>query len=248
MRMRLSGKVAIITGSGRGLGKEAALLFAEQGARVVVCDINEESASEVAAAIEAKGGEAMALRVEVTDPASVQALADAVMAKFGQIDVLVNNAGITADAQLVKMTDDQWDRVISVNLKGVYLCTKTIAPLMIARGYGRIVNTSSVVGVYGNFGQTNYAATKAGIIGMTKVWAKELGRKGITVNAVAPGYTMTEMMSTVPEKVLTTIREKTPLGRLAEPRDIAYAYLYLASDEAAFVNGATLQVDGGLVL
>ncbi len=246
--MRLSGKVAIITGSGRGLGKEAAILFAEQGAKVVVCDINQESAQEVVTAIEAKGGEAMAVRVDVTNPASVQALADSVMARFGQIDILVNNAGITADAQLVKMNDDQWDRVIAVNLKGVYLCTKTIAPLMIARGYGRIVNTSSVVGVYGNFGQSNYAATKAGIIGMTKVWAKELGRKGITVNAVAPGYTMTEMMSTVPEKVLTTIREKTPLGRLAEPRDIAYAYLYLSSDEAAYVNGATLQVDGGLVL
>ena len=146
------------------------------------------------------------------------------------------------------MTDDQWDRVINVNLKGVYLCTKAVAPVMIAKGSGRIINTSSVVGIYGNFGQTNYVATKAGVIGMTKVWAKELGRKGITVNAVAPGFIMTDMMSTVPEKILTNIREKTPLGRLGEPRDIAYAYLYLASDEAAFVNGAVLQVDGGLAL
>lgn len=246
--MRLEGKVAIITGSGRGLGKEAAFLFAEEGAKVVVGDINYESAEEVAAAIGEKGGEAMAVKLDVTDPASIQAMVDRVLEHFGSIDVLVNNAGITADAQLVKMNQDQWDRVIAVNLKGVYNCTKAIAPIMIARGSGRIINTSSVVGVYGNFGQTNYAATKAGVIGMTKVWARELGRKGITVNAVAPGFTMTEMMSTVPEKILSGIRDKTPLGRLGEPRDIAYAYLYLASDEANFVNGATIQVDGGLVL
>ncbi len=246
--MRLEGKVAIITGSGRGLGKEAAFLFAEEGAKVVVGDINYESAEEVAAAIGEKGGEAMAVKLDVTDSASIQAMVDKVLERFGSIDVLVNNAGITADAQLVKMNEDQWDRVIAVNLKGVYNCTKAIAPIMIARGSGRIINTSSVVGVYGNFGQTNYAATKAGVIGMTKVWARELGRKGITVNAVAPGFTMTEMMSTVPEKILSGIRDKTPLGRLGEPRDIAYAYLYLASDEANFVNGATIQVDGGLVL
>lgn len=246
--MRLEGKVAIITGSGRGLGKEAAFLFAEEGAKVVVGDINYESAEEVAAAIGEEGGEAMAVKLDVTDSASIQAMVDKVLERFGSIDVLVNNAGITADAQLVKMNEDQWDRVIAVNLKGVYNCTKAIAPIMIARGSGRIINTSSVVGVYGNFGQTNYAATKAGVIGMTKVWARELGRKGITVNAVAPGVTMTEMMSTVPEKILSGIRDKTPLGRLGEPRDIAYAYLYLASDEANFVNGATIQVDGGLVL
>ncbi|MGI6517428.1 MAG: 3-oxoacyl-ACP reductase FabG [Bacillota bacterium] len=246
--MRLEGKVAVITGSGRGLGKEAAFLFAEEGAKVVVGDINYESAEEVAAAIGEKGGEAMAVKLDVTDPASIQTMVDRVLERFGSIDVLVNNAGITADAQLVKMNQDQWDRVIAVNLKGVYNCTKAIAPIMIARGSGRIINTSSVVGVYGNFGQTNYAATKAGVIGMTKVWARELGRKGITVNAVAPGFTMTEMMSTVPEKILSGIRDKTPLGRLGEPRDIAYAYLYLASDEANFVNGATIQVDGGLVL
>jgi len=238
----------VITGAGRGLGKEAALLFAKEGAKVMVCDINQESAEEVASSVNAGGGEALAFRVDVTDAASVQAMVDAVVERYGRIDVLVNNAGITADAQLVKMTDDQWDRVINVNLKGVYLCTKAVAPVMIAKGSGRIINTSSVVGIYGNFGQTNYVATKAGVIGMTKVWAKELGRKGITVNAVAPGFIMTDMMSTVPEKILTNIREKTPLGRLGEPRDIAYAYLYLASDEAAFVNGAVLQVDGGLAL
>ena len=153
--MRLDGKVAVITGAGRGLGKEAALLFAKEGAKVMVCDINQESAEEVASSVNAGGGEALAFRVDVTDAASVQAMVDAVVERFCRIDVLVNNAGITADAQLVKMTDDQWDRVINVNLKGVYLCTKAVAPVMIAKGSGRIINTSSVVGIYGNFGQTN---------------------------------------------------------------------------------------------
>ena len=246
--MRLRDKVAIITGSGRGLGREAAMLFAQEGARVVVCDINEQAATDTAKAISDAGGAVTWVRVDVTDPSSVQAMVDRALEKFGRIDILVNNAGITADAMLVKMTDDQWDRVINVNLKGVFNCTRAVAPVMVQQGSGKIISTASVVGIHGNFGQSNYIATKAGIIGMTKGWAKELGRKGINVNAVAPGFTMTEMMSTVPEKVLTTIREKTPLGRLGEPRDIAYAYLYLASEESNFVNGAVLQVDGGLVL
>ena len=246
--MRLKDKVAIITGSGRGLGREAAILFAQEGARVVVCDINEEAAADTAKTISDAGGTAASVRVDVTDVDSVKAMTDHAMDRFGRIDILVNNAGITADAMLVKMTDEQWDRVINVNLKGVFNCARAAAAIMIQQGSGKIINTASVVGVYGNFGQSNYIATKAGIIGMTKGWAKELGRKGINVNAVAPGFTMTEMMSTVPEKVLTTIREKTPLGRLGEPKDIAYAYLYLASEESNFVNGAVLQVDGGLVL
>ncbi|MDI7246176.1 MAG: 3-oxoacyl-ACP reductase FabG [Bacillota bacterium] len=246
--MRLKDRVAIITGSGRGLGKEAAALFAREGAKVVVCDINGDSAKATAREIQEGGGAAVAVRVDVTCPESVKSMVDAAMKTFGRIDVLVNNAGITADALLVKMTDEQWGRVIDVNLKGVFNCTRAVAPIMIEQGRGKIVNTSSVVGVYGNIGQTNYIASKAAIIGMTKGWAKELGRKGICVNAVAPGFTMTDMMATVPEKILTSIKEKTPLGRLGEPRDIAYAYLYLSSDEADFVNGAVLQVDGGLVL
>lgn len=245
--MRLRDKVAIITGSGRGLGKEAALLFAQEGAKVVVCDINESWAVVTAEEIRDSGGAAVGIPVDVTNPESVKTMVNRTMEVFGRIDILVNNAGITSDALLAKMTDEQWDRVINVNLKGVFNCTRAVAPIMIEQGSGKIVNTSSVVGVYGNIGQTNYIASKAAIIGMTKGWAKELGRKGINVNAVAPGFTMTEMMATVPEKILTSIREKTPLGRLGDPKDIAYAYLYLASSEANFVNGAVLQVDGGLV-
>ncbi|HHY32586.1 MAG TPA: 3-oxoacyl-ACP reductase FabG [Firmicutes bacterium] len=246
--MRLKDKVAIITGSGRGLGKEAALLFAREGAKVVVCDVNEEWAKSTAREIQEAGGVAIAVYVDVTSPESVKAMVDETLKEFGRIDVLVNNAGVTADALLVKMTDEQWDKVINVNLKGVFNCTRAVAPVMIGQGRGKIVNTSSVVGIYGNIGQTNYIASKAAIIGMTRGWAKELGRKGINVNAVAPGFTMTDMMATVPEKILASIKEKTPLGRLGAPKDIAYAYLYLASDEADFVNGAVLQVDGGLVL
>jgi len=246
--VRLKDKVAIITGSGRGLGKEAALLFAREGAKVVVCDVNEEWAKSTAREIQEAGGVAIAVYVDVTSPESVKAMVDETLKEFGRIDVLVNNAGVTADALLVKMTDEQWDKVINVNLKGVFNCTRAVAPVMIGQGRGKIVNTSSVVGIYGNIGQTNYIASKAAIIGMTRGWAKELGRKGINVNAVAPGFTMTDMMATVPEKILASIKEKTPLGRLGAPKDIAYAYLYLASDEADFVNGAVLQVDGGLVL
>jgi len=246
--VRLKDKVAIITGSGRGLGKEAALLFAREGAKVVVCDVNEEWAKSTAREIQEAGGVAIAVHVDVTSPESVKAMVDETLKEFGRIDVLVNNAGVTADALLVKMTDEQWDKVINVNLKGVFNCTRAVAPVMIGQGRGKIVNTSSVVGIYGNIGQTNYIASKAAIIGMTRGWAKELGRKGINVNAVAPGFTMTDMMATVPEKILASIKEKTPLGRLGAPKDIAYAYLYLASDEADFVNGAVLQVDGGLVL
>ncbi len=246
--MRLEGKVAIITGSGRGLGREAAVLFAREGAKVAVCDINGSWAEAAAGEIRKSGGAAIAIVVDVTSPGSAKAMVDRTIEAFGRIDVLVNNAGITADALLVKMTDDQWDKVIDVNLKGVFNCTRAVAPIMMEQGSGTIINTSSVVGVYGNIGQTNYVASKAAIIGMTKGWAKELGRKGINVNAVAPGFTMTEMMATVPERILAAIKERTPLGRLGEPRDIAHAYLYLASDEARFVNGAVLKVDGGLTL
>jgi 3-oxoacyl-[acyl-carrier protein] reductase len=170
------------------------------------------------------------------------------LGKFGKIDVLINNAGIVQDALVRKMTEQQWDRVIDINLKGVFNCIQGVVNIMIDQGNGVILNASSVVGLYGNFGQTNYAATKAGVIGMTKALAKELGRKGIRVNAVAPGYTMTQMMANVPEKVLQGMKEKTPLQRLANPIDIAYAYLYLASDEANYVTGTVLSVDGGLTI
>ncbi|KAB2922727.1 MAG: 3-oxoacyl-ACP reductase FabG [Bacteroidetes bacterium] len=245
--MRLNDKVAIITGAGQGIGKTTALLFAREGASVVVADINAAHAAAAAGEITAAGGKALAVTVNVAVVAECQAAVQRAAEAFGAVHILVNNAGITRDATLAKMTEEQFDQVIAVNLKGVFNMTKAVAPLMVEKGYGRIVNTSSVVGLYGNFGQTNYVATKSGVIGMTKVWARELGRKGITVNAVAPGFIATEMIATVPEKVIAGIKERTPLQRLGDPQDIAHAYLFLASDEAAFVTGTVLSVDGGMV-
>ena len=200
------------------------------------------------AAIQAEGGEGFYAAADVSQLSQVEAMAGAVLQKFGGIDVLINNAGITRDATLLKMTPEQWNQVIAVNLSGVFHCTKVVAPHMIERGKGKIINTSSIVGIFGNFGQTNYAAAKAGIIGMSKTWARELGPKGITVNVVAPGFIATEMVKKMPEKVLQGMRDRTPVRRLGEPRDVANAYLFLASDEADFINGAVLGVDGGLTL
>ena len=245
--MRLQGKVAIITGAARGIGRETALLFAAEGAKVVICDLLDEG-EEVAEEIRSRGGEAIFYKLDVTDREAVKRMVDAVVERYGRIDILVNNAGITRDAQFLKMTEEDWDKVIAVNLKGVFNVTQAVAPVMVAQGKGKIVNAASVVALYGNFGQTNYVASKAGVIGMTKVWARELGRKGINVNAVAPGFIQTEMTAKVPEKVLQMVRERTPLGRLGTPRDVAYAYLFLASDESDYVNGAVLSVDGGLVI
>ena len=238
---RLDGKVAIVTGGARGIGAETAKVFREAGATVITWDVG-GSADEA---------------VDVTRPVDVAAAVAKAIAAHGRIDILVNNAGIVHDAQLVKvkdgalagrMSEAELDAVLNVNLKGVFHCTQAVATGMISRGSGRILNASSVVGIYGNFGQTNYVATKAAVIGMTKVWARELGPKGITVNAVAPGFIGTEMVREMPEKVLAGMVEHTPVRRMGEPRDVALAYLYLASDEAAFVNGITLSVDGGLVL
>ncbi|HUO16654.1 MAG TPA: 3-oxoacyl-ACP reductase FabG [Verrucomicrobiae bacterium] len=245
--MRLQGKVALITGGLNGLGREAALVLAREGARVAVCDLAAEG-GDLTAAIQAQGGESFYAAADVSQMAQVDGMVAAVLKQFGAIDILINNAGITRDATLLKMTPEQWNQVIAVNLTGVFHCTKVVAPHMVERGRGKIINTSSVVGLFGNFGQTNYAATKAGLIGMTKTWARELGPKGITVNAVAPGFIATEMVKKMPEKVLQGMRDRTPLRRLGEPRDVANAYLFLASDEADFINGAVLSVDGGLTL
>lgn len=246
--MRLKEKVAVITGGARGIGKETSLLFAHEGAKVVIGDFDMATGEATVQEIKAKGGEAIFCQVNVADVNQIQAMVDAAVKKFGRIDILVNNAGITRDAFLSKMTPEQWEEVITVNLTGVFNCTKAVIPRMINQGSGRVLNASSVVGVYGNVGQTNYVASKAGVIGMTKAWAKELGRKGITVNAVAPGFIVTDMTAKVPDKVLDLMKEKTPIGRLGQPRDIANAYLFLASDEASFINGVVLSVDGGLVL
>ena len=245
--MRLENKVVIITGAGAGIGKETALLFSREGAKVVVADIDEKGGKETVAEIK-KTGEGFFFKLDVTNREQAKQMVEETLSEYGKIDVLINNAGIAQDALVRKMTEEQWDRVININLKGVFNCIQAVVNVMINQGKGVIINASSVVGLYGNIGQSNYAASKAGVIGMTKALAKELGRKGIRVNAVAPGYTMTRMMANVPEKILQIMREKTPLGRLAEPRDIAYAYLYLASDEAEYVSGAVLYVDGGLTI
>lgn len=246
--MRLEDKVAIVTGAAQGIGKKTAEVFAREGAKVVVADFDVEAGKEAAEEISAEYGEAIFIEVDVSDTEMAKNLIDQTVEEYGKLDILVNNAGITADGFLVKMDEEQWDRVIDINLKGVFNCGKYAAEQMMDQGEGVILNASSVVGLYGNVGQTNYAASKFGVIGLTKTWAKELAPKGVRVNAVCPGYTNTAMMETVPEKVLDNLRDKTPLKRLGEVEDIANAYLYLASDEAAFVNGNVLAVDGGLVI
>jgi 3-oxoacyl-[acyl-carrier protein] reductase len=246
--MRLKDKVSIITGGGQGIGKATSLKFAREGAKVIVCDINEASAFETAREIAEAGGQAEAFRVDVTDKENIARMVEAVMSKFGRIDVLVNNAGITADAQLKKMDEEQFDRVIEINLKGVYNCTRAVVDVMLQQQSGCILNASSIVGLYGNFGQTNYAATKFGVIGMVKTWARELGRKGIRANAVCPGFINTPILSSMPEKVIKMMEEKVPMGRLGAPEDVANTYAFLASDEAAYINGAVLEVSGGVTI
>jgi 3-oxoacyl-[acyl-carrier protein] reductase len=253
----LKDKVAIVTGAAAGIGRATAERFGAEGAKVAAWDVNDEAAVEVVQAIEAGGGEGFFQKVNVADVDEVEAAVAAVVERWGGIDVLVNNAGIVRDAQLVKfkdgevvarMTDDKWDAVIGVNLKGVFNCTRAAAPHLIARGGGAILNASSVACLNGNFGQTNYVATKAGVIGMTKTWARELGRFGIRVNAVAPGFVLTEILQAMPQKVLDSMVGHTPLGRIGDPMDIANAYVWLASDAATWVTGTTISVDGGLVI
>jgi 3-oxoacyl-[acyl-carrier protein] reductase len=246
--MRLKNKVVIITGAGSGIGKETALLFAKEGARVIVADVNEKGGNETVAEIKGIGREGFFVKLDVTNREQSKQMVKDTLEKYGRIDILINNAGIVQDALVLKMTEEQWDKVINVNLKGVFNCIQAVVEVMVNQGNGVIINTSSIVGLNGNVGQVNYAATKAGLIGMTKTLAKELGKKGIRVNAVAPGFIMTPMTSNVPEKILEMMQEKTPLRRLGETKDVAYAYLYLASDEANFVNGTVLRVDGGLVI
>lgn len=252
--MRLENKVAMITGGAAGIGKATAKRFAEEGAQVFICDINETAGQETAAAL---GDNVLFAKVDITDRMAAQEWIDSVVAETGQVDILVNNAGVLRDGLLVKvkegqltgqMPEEEFDLVIAVNLKGVFNCTQAVAPTMIRQKSGVILNATSVVGLDGNFGQTNYVATKAGVIGMTKVWARELGRHNIRVNAVAPGFTLTEMVRQMPEKILEGMKGHTPLRRLGEPRDIANGYLFLASDEASFVSGAVLRIDGGIVV
>ncbi len=252
----LRNKVVIITGGAAGIGRATARRFAEEGCRVAIWDVNETAGAETLQELRALGTESVFQRVDVTRGDSIEAAVKELVARWGRIDVLVNNAGIVRDAQLVKwkdgsvtgvMTDEVFDSVIQVNLKSVFLCARAVTPHMIAAGGGVILNASSVVGLYGNFGQTNYVATKAGVIGMTRTWARELGRYNIRVNAVAPGFIGTEILRAMPGKVIESMVSHTPLGRMGTPEEIAEAYAWLASDRASFVHGAVLSVDGGMV-
>lgn len=245
---RLENKIAIITGGADGIGKAAAKKFAAEGATVIIWDMNEAKGDETVSEILKSGGKAAFAKVNTAQFEEVEKAAQQAFETYGTIDILVNNAGITRDSTLKKMTPQQWQDVIDVNLTGVFNCTKCVSAYMVEKTYGRIINTSSVVALYGNFGQTNYVATKAGLIGMTKTWGKELGRKGITVNAVAPGFIATEMVKKMPEDVLKAMENKVPVGRLGLPEEIASAYLFLASDEAAYINGTVLSVDGGITI
>lgn len=255
--MRLRDKVSIITGGANGIGRATVYRFVAEGSWVAIWDVDDEMGTTLEREIYAQDGQARYWRVDVSNPESAEAAVQEVLDAWGRIDVLVNNAGILRDGLLVKykegtlqsrMKEEDFDAVINVNLRGVFICTRAVAPVMIQQGHGRVINASSVVGLYGNFGQTNYVASKAGVIGMTRVWARELGRYGITVNAVAPGFIETEMTCQMPEKILEGMVARTPLRRLGKPEDVAAAYAYLASEDASFVNGAVLSVDGGVVV
>ncbi|KWU59532.1 3-oxoacyl-ACP reductase FabG [Priestia megaterium] len=246
--MRLKDKVAIITGAANGLGFEASRIFAHEGAKVAMVDYDAKTGEERAAQLKEEGGDVAFFQVNVADRDSVDAMVEEVVKRYSKIDILINNAGITRDGMLTKLSVENFQAVINVNLTGVFHCTQAVVPHMIAQGKGKIISTSSVSGVYGNVGQTNYAATKAGVVGMTKTWAKELGRKGINVNAVAPGFIETDMVKAMPDKIIDQMKSTIPLQRLGQPSDIGYAYLYLASDESNYINGTTLHVDGGIMM
>jgi 3-oxoacyl-[acyl-carrier protein] reductase len=252
--MRLKDKVCLITGGAAGIGKATAIKFAKEGAKVVLCDVDLEAGQALA---EELGNGAVCYKVDVTNREAVQEWVDDVVEKYGRIDVLVNNAGITRDGLFVKykngelvsqMSEENFDLVIKVNLKGVFNCAQAVTPQMIKQGGGVILNASSIVGLYGNFGQTNYAATKFGVIGMTKTWSRELGRHNIRVNAICPGFILTEMVQKMPEKILEGLAAKTPLGRMGKPEDVANLYCWLASDEAAYISGTAISIDGGMIL
>lgn len=242
--MTVKDRVAIVTGGARGIGQAVAELFAEKGAKVIIWDLLDDG-EKVAKDITAKGQVAEFMKISITDRDAVFSAVDDIVARYGTVDILINNAGITKDKTLLKMTDDEWNAVIDVNLKGIYYCTKAVAPIMKEKGYGRIISASSTTGLRGNYGQTNYAATKAGVIGMTKTFALELGRYGVTANAIAPGYTRTPMTDAIPDNIKQMALMTIPVGFIAEPEDLAVGYLFLASEEARFVSGVCLPIDGG---
>ncbi|WP_226675454.1 3-oxoacyl-[acyl-carrier-protein] reductase [Mesobacillus jeotgali] len=247
--MRLEGKVALVTGASRGIGREIALELAREGASVAVNYAGSESkAFEVVDEIKAMGRDAFAIQADVSNSESVTDMTKETIERFGKVDILVNNAGITKDNLLMRMKESEWDDVININLKGVFLCTKAVTRQMMKQRSGRIINISSIVGVSGNPGQANYVAAKSGVIGLTKTTAKELSSRGITVNAVAPGFITTDMTDKLNEDVKTEMLKQIPLARLGEPKDIARTVIFLASEDSAYMTGQTLHVDGGMVM
>lgn len=242
----LKGQVAIVTGGARGIGEGIARLFAEEGASVVIWDLLDVG-EETAASIRNEGGSAIFQKVSVTDREQIAEAVQQVMAQYGRIDILINNAGIVKDRSFLKMSNEEWDAVINVNLTGIFNCTKAVAPHMVEANYGRIVSASSVNGILGAYGQTNYSATKAAVIAFTRSLAKELGKHNITVNAVAPGFVKTDMTATIPEEMLKGIEKQIPVKRSGTPKELAHAYLYLASPQSGFTNGHTMSVNGGII-
>jgi|AntAceMinimDraft_1070359.scaffolds.fasta_scaffold13814_2 3-oxoacyl-[acyl-carrier protein] reductase len=243
----LEKKTIVITGGANGIGRATAQSFAAENARVIIVDINPDALSKTKLALDKLGYEIETYTLDVSNSEAVEACFSSIKERFKSIDVLVNNAGILKDRSLLKMSYDEWDAVINVNLKGVFNCGKVAAAIMVEQGSGVILNASSVVGLYGNYGQSNYVATKSGVIGMTKVWARELGSKGIRVNAVAPGFISTDILKDMPDDILQKLAAKAPLKRLGTPEDVANAYVFLASDQATFITGTTLSVDGGVI-
>lgn len=246
--MNLSNRAAIVTGSGQGIGKEIALMLAGYGAAVVISDVNPTTAQETAAEIQAKNGKSIAIPANVTVAGEVTKLVEQTIATFGHIDILVNNAGITRDGLLMRLSESDWDLVLNINLKGAFICTQAVIRHMMKQRWGRIVNIASIVGRVGNAGQANYSASKAGLIGLTKTTAREVATRGITVNAIAPGFIDTEMTKKLPDNAKQEFLRQIPIGAAGSPRDVAYAVCFFASEEAHYITGQVLNVDGGMVM
>jgi len=246
--LSLEGKTALITGGARGIGREIALLFAKEGANTVICDVNLEQAEEAAKEIRDMGRDSIAFKADVTDSGDIQAMMDKILDKYKKLDILINNAGITRDNLVLRMSEEDWDKVIAVNLKGCFVCTKVAAKVMLKQHSGKIVNLASIIGIMGNSGQANYAASKAGIIGLTKSVAKELAPRGVCVNAIAPGFIKTDMTAKLPEEIRKKMLSVIPLGRFGEAKDVANLVLFLSSESSSYITGQVVQIDGGMLM
>ncbi|MDP8230498.1 MAG: 3-oxoacyl-[acyl-carrier-protein] reductase [Candidatus Gorgyraea atricola] len=246
--LSLEGKVALVTGGARGIGKEIALSFAREGANIALCDVNLEETEKTAKEIRDLGRDCLALKTDVTSLKDVQDMMDKILDKLSKLDILINNAGITKDGLVLRMSEQDWDKVIAVNLKGCFICTKVASKVMLKQRFGKIVNLASIIGIMGNIGQANYAASKAGIIGLTKSVAKELAPRGVCVNAIAPGFIKTEMTAKLPEDIQKKMLSFIPLGRFGEPKDVANLALFLSSENSSYITGQVIQIDGGMLM